>query len=141
MPPSPNYSRISARKLMKLRINLQSASQFVETETIYLEFFWKCIAFTLLTFVLTQMCPSPSPMFQEPHVFWTTEITVISKSTLGRGKSPKCFKICDEYRRLKNLNLNLTSTEYKHDLQLKHWAQVLKCITFSPFFQWDGWPG
>ena len=33
----------------------------------------------------------------EPRVFWSTEMTANPKSTLGRGKSHKCFKICDEY--------------------------------------------
>ena len=33
----------------------------------------------------------------ELRVFWSTETTVIPKSTLGKGKSHKCFKICDEY--------------------------------------------
>ena len=41
----------------------------------------------------------------EPHVFWSTEMTANPKSTLGKGKSHKCFKICDEYCRWKFLQL------------------------------------
>ena len=38
----------------------------------------------------------------EPRVFWSSEMTVIPKSTLrNEKKSHKCFKICDEYCRLK----------------------------------------
>ena len=33
----------------------------------------------------------------EPRVFSSTQMTANPKSTLGRGKSHKCFKICDEY--------------------------------------------
>ena len=39
---------------------LQSTSQIVETETVFLEVLRKCLTFPLFTFVLTQMCPSPS---------------------------------------------------------------------------------
>ena len=35
----------------------------------------------------------------ESRVFWSTEMTANPKSTLGRGKSHKCFKISDEYCR------------------------------------------
>ena len=43
----------------------------------------------------TQMCPSPSPSNVELrvlHVFWSTETTVIPKSTLGKGKITQVFQ-------------------------------------------------
>ena len=33
----------------------------------------------------------------EPSVFWSTEMTANPNQHWGRGKSHKCFKICDEY--------------------------------------------
>ena len=47
---------------------LQYSSQIVETETVSLEFSLKFLTFTLHTFVLTQKCPSPSPMLS--HVYF-----------------------------------------------------------------------
>ena len=35
----------------------------------------------------------------EPSVFWSTEMTANPNQHWGRGKSHKCFKICDEYCR------------------------------------------
>ena len=46
---------------------LQYLPQIVETKPVFLEFFGKFLTFTLLTFVLTQMCPSPSPMFSHSY--------------------------------------------------------------------------
>ena len=46
---------------------LQYLPQIVETKPVFLEFFGKFLTFTLLTFVLTQMCPSPSPMFSHAY--------------------------------------------------------------------------
>ena len=40
----------------------------------------------------TQMCPSPSPSNVELRVFWSTETTVIPKSTLGKGKITQVFQ-------------------------------------------------
>ena len=47
--------------------------------------FSKFLTFTLPTFFLTQMCSFPSPMLGHAYQHWE------------RGKSHKCFKICDEY--------------------------------------------
>ena len=47
---------------------LQYLPQIVETKPVFLEFFGKFLTFTLLTFVLTQMCPSPSPMFSHSYL-------------------------------------------------------------------------
>ena len=42
-------------------------SQIVEKKPVFLEFFGKFCTFTLLTFVLTQICPSPSPMLSHTY--------------------------------------------------------------------------
>ena len=47
---------------------LRYSSQIVETETVSLEFSLKFLTFTLYTFVLTQKCPSPSPVLS--HVYF-----------------------------------------------------------------------
>ena len=47
---------------------LQYSSQIVETETVCLEFSLKFPTFTIHTFVLTQKCPSPSPVLS--HVYF-----------------------------------------------------------------------
>ena len=47
---------------------LQYSSQIVKTETVCLEFSLKFLTFTLHTFVLTQKCPSPSPVLS--HVYF-----------------------------------------------------------------------
>ena len=65
------------------------------------EFSRKCLTSTLRASVLTQMCPSPSPILT-PHVFWSTETTVIPKSTLGKGKHTRVFQ--DFWRILKSFS-------------------------------------
>ena len=53
------------------------------------------------------------------HVYFGAliEMTAIPKSTLGRGKSHKCFKICDEYCRQKgSCLLWVMSTEISVDI-------------------------
>ena len=55
-----------------------------QTETVSVEFSRKFLIFTLHTFVLTQIAPLLPNV--EPRVFWSTETTVIPKSTLGKGK-------------------------------------------------------
>ena len=45
----------------------QYSSQIVETQTVSLELSRKFLTFTLHTFLLTQMCPSPSPMLSHAY--------------------------------------------------------------------------
>ena len=49
--------------------------------------FSRFLTFTPDTFVFTQMCPSPSP-----RIFWSTETTVIPKSTLRKEKVTQVFQ-------------------------------------------------
>ena len=46
---------------------------------------------TLNTFGLTEMWPLLPNV--EPHVFWSTETTVIPKSTLGKWKRTQVFQV------------------------------------------------
>ena len=48
-------------------VNLQYSSQIVETDTVSSEFSPNFLTFTHRTFVLTQMCPSPSPMLSHAY--------------------------------------------------------------------------
>ena len=45
----------------------QYSSQIVETQTVSLELSRKFLTFTLHTILLTQMCPSPSPMLSHAY--------------------------------------------------------------------------
>ena len=47
------------------------------------------------------MCPSPSPILT-PQLFWSTETTIIPKSTLGKGKLTRVFQ--DFWRVLKSFS-------------------------------------
>jgi len=49
-------------------------------------FSWKFLTFTLHTFVLTQMCRSPSPKLSHAYS------PVIPKSTLGKGERTQAFQ-------------------------------------------------
>ena len=60
--------------------------------------FFKFLSFTLHTFVLTQMYPSPSPMVSHAY-FGALRWLQYPNQHWERGKSHKCFKICDEYCR------------------------------------------
>ena len=54
----------------------------------------KFLTFTLHTFVLTQICRSPSPMLSQAYfgaLKW-----VQTQINIGEGKLHKCFKICDK---------------------------------------------
>ena len=81
--------------------DLQYSSQIVETDTIWPEFCRKFLTSTFRASVLTQMCPAPSPILT-PHVFWSTETTVIPKATLGKGKHTRLFQ--DFWRVLKSFS-------------------------------------
>ena len=60
--------------------------------------FSQFLTFTLHTFVLTQMYPSPSPMVSHAY-FGALRWLQYPNQHWERGKSHKCFKICDEYCR------------------------------------------
>ena len=60
----------------------------------------------------------------EPRVFWSTETTVIPKSTLGRGNRHKCFKIFDEYCSLSLLRWKFTD--------IYRWQMKQVSLTFAP---------
>ena len=47
--------------------SLQYSSQILETDTVSLEFSGKILTFTPRTFVLAEMCPSPSPMLSHAY--------------------------------------------------------------------------
>ena len=70
---------------------LQYSSQIVETDTVSLEFSGKFLRFLPLTLLFSLSWCALSLPNVEPRVFWSTETTVIPKSTLG-----KCFKSFDE---------------------------------------------
>ena len=85
-------------------IRLQATTQALIVVTIRWNkshFYWifsKFLTFTLHTFVLTQMLPSPSPMLGHAY-FGALRWLQYSNQHWGRGKLHKCFKICDEYCR------------------------------------------
>ena len=83
--------------LWLLRLDkLQPSSQIVAGNRSHLsEIFSRLLTLTLHTFILTQMSLSFPNV--EPHVFWSTEWLQYLKRHWERGKSHKCFKICDEY--------------------------------------------
>ena len=56
----------------------------------------KFLTFTLHTFVLTQMCPSPSPVLSHAYFGALWWLQYPNQRWEG-GKSHKCFKICDEF--------------------------------------------
>ena len=63
--------------------NLQSSSQIVETEAIFLKFSSNFLH-SLFTLLFTLKCALPFPNV-EPCIFWSSEMTAIPKSTLGKG--------------------------------------------------------
>ena len=65
-------------------VKLQYSSQIIKTDTVSLEFSGKIMRFILHT-VFPLKCAFSLPNV-EPRIFWSTETTVIPKSTLGKGK-------------------------------------------------------
>ena len=76
----------------------QYSSQIVETQTVSLELSPKFLTLTLHTFVLTQMCPSPSLILSHAY-FEALRRLQYPNQHWGRGSAHKCFNIFDEYCR------------------------------------------
>ena len=76
---------VTGQNYVQVKIfNQQYSSQIVETGAICLEFSPNFLH-SLLTPLFSLKCALSFPNV-EPHVFWSTETTVIPKSTLGKGK-------------------------------------------------------
>ena len=74
---------VTGQNYVQVKIfNQQYSSQIVETGAICLEFSPNFLH-SLLTPSFSLKC---APLNVEPRVFWSTETTVIPKSTLGKGK-------------------------------------------------------
>ena len=117
-------------------VNLQSSSQIDETEAICLKFSPNFLH-SLFTPLFSLKCaPSPSPMLSHVYFGALIEMTAIPKSTLGRGKSHKCFKISDEYCRQK-YHISNPSMQKCH---LRPWsAYKICCLQDNP--PTENWKG
>ena len=113
--------------------DLQYSSQIVETDTTWPEFCRKFLTSTLRASVLTQMCPAPSPILT-PHVFWSTETTVIPKSTLGKGKHTRLFQ--DFWRVLKSFS-QPSFVSSRNTPSREETKSVVQYLTWTLYFQWS----
>ena len=75
----------------------QYSSQIIETKPVFLNF-WEILYIHSSHLCSHSNVPLSFPSV-EPRVFWSTETTVIPKSTLGKGKITQVFQdqFCDEY--------------------------------------------
>ena len=87
VPDKDVHYPVRYRLYTALDTQLQYSSQIIETETVSLEFSLKFLTFTLHTFVLSQMCPSSSPVLS--HVYFGDHCN--SQIYIGEGEMHTSF--------------------------------------------------